>query len=169
MKTCPPSTNVLKSSSTQQAVPQVDFSELQSAFHRVLKAGLADLSEDGLDEETLNVSRPGSPEETIVKLEADDHRAMDFRNTLRTYVCIPRLCMMSSELVVLGGSAKSSGQRLGSTKSVNGFTGPSSTQTCLLSPSFQTRIVPYLTIQCNCWKNVLAKKYPKVHVRKLNR
>ncbi|KAK7470562.1 hypothetical protein VKT23_001986 [Stygiomarasmius scandens] len=63
----------------------VDFSELQSAFHRVLKAGLADLSEDGLDEETLNVSRPGSPEETIVKLEADDHRAMDFRNTLRTW------------------------------------------------------------------------------------
>ncbi|THV08470.1 hypothetical protein K435DRAFT_847328 [Dendrothele bispora CBS 962.96] len=63
----------------------VNFSELQSAFHRVLKAGLADLPEDGYDEETLNVSRPGSPEETIVKLEADDHRAIEFRNTLRTW------------------------------------------------------------------------------------
>ncbi|KAF5344126.1 hypothetical protein D9758_008873 [Tetrapyrgos nigripes] len=62
----------------------VNFPELQDAFGRVLKAGLANFSEE-FDEETLNDSRPGSPEETIVQLEAHDHRAIEFRDTIRTW------------------------------------------------------------------------------------
>ncbi|KAJ4478210.1 hypothetical protein J3R30DRAFT_3333115 [Lentinula aciculospora] len=61
------------------------ISEIQVAFERILKAGLANLPPDGYDEETLDNERPGSPEEDIVQLEHDDHRAMDFRNTLRTW------------------------------------------------------------------------------------
>lgn len=60
--------------------------EIQIAFKRILKAGLANLPSNGYDEETLDEERPGSPEEDIVQLEQDDHRAIDFRNTLRTYV-----------------------------------------------------------------------------------
>ncbi|KAJ3987296.1 hypothetical protein F5890DRAFT_1631901 [Lentinula detonsa] len=59
--------------------------EIQVAFQRILKAGLAHLSPDDYDEETLDEERPGSPEEDIVQLEHDDHRAIDFRNTLRTW------------------------------------------------------------------------------------
>ncbi|KAJ3882897.1 hypothetical protein F5051DRAFT_343702 [Lentinula edodes] len=59
--------------------------EIQIAFERILKAGLANLPSNGYDEETLDEERPGSPEEDIVQLEQDDHRAIDFRNTLRTW------------------------------------------------------------------------------------
>ncbi|KAI0068643.1 hypothetical protein BV25DRAFT_1873699 [Artomyces pyxidatus] len=59
--------------------------ELQAAFKRVLQAGLASLPEEGFDEETLNVDRPGSPNESIDKLEPHDARAVDFRNSLRTW------------------------------------------------------------------------------------
>ncbi|KAJ3778782.1 hypothetical protein FB446DRAFT_768139 [Lentinula raphanica] len=59
--------------------------EIQIAFQRILKAGLAQLSPAEYDEETLDEERPGSPEEDIVQLEVDDHRAVDFRNTLRTW------------------------------------------------------------------------------------
>lgn len=52
---------------------------------RLLKAGLADLPEDGGDEESLFVSRPGSPEESIVQLEKHDPRAIEFRNSLRNW------------------------------------------------------------------------------------
>ncbi|KAL0070692.1 hypothetical protein AAF712_001913 [Marasmius tenuissimus] len=58
--------------------------ELQIAFTRVLKAGLAQLPEEGFDEETTDCPRPGSPAEEIVQLESHDPRAIDFRNTLRT-------------------------------------------------------------------------------------
>ncbi|KAF9076719.1 hypothetical protein BDP27DRAFT_1312478 [Rhodocollybia butyracea] len=56
--------------------------EIQLAFHRILKVGLASLPPDGDDEE---VDRPGSPNEAIVQLEPDDPRAIEFRNTLRTW------------------------------------------------------------------------------------
>ncbi|KIK68061.1 hypothetical protein GYMLUDRAFT_36884 [Collybiopsis luxurians FD-317 M1] len=61
------------------------ISEIQLAFHRILKAGLANLPPDGYDEETLDAERPGSPAEIIVQLDEHDHRAIDFRNTLRTW------------------------------------------------------------------------------------
>lgn len=56
--------------------------EIEAAYKRLLKAGLADLPEDGLDEES---DRPGSPEENIIQLEHDDPRAIDFRNCLRNW------------------------------------------------------------------------------------
>ena len=61
--------------------------ELRKAFHRVLQAGLASLPEDGydVDEETLDVDRPASPQEALTVLEFHDPRAIDFRNTLRTW------------------------------------------------------------------------------------
>ncbi|KII95108.1 hypothetical protein PLICRDRAFT_120922 [Plicaturopsis crispa FD-325 SS-3] len=61
------------------------LTELQNAYSRVLKAGLAQLPEDGFDEETLDVDRPGSPAEEIEQLRADDPRAIDFRTVLRTW------------------------------------------------------------------------------------
>ncbi|KAI0034072.1 hypothetical protein K488DRAFT_77450 [Vararia minispora EC-137] len=66
-------------------IPSGDMRELQVTFTRVLKAGLANLPEEGYDEETLPVTRPGSPAEDIVQLEKDDPRAIDFRNSLRTW------------------------------------------------------------------------------------
>jgi len=57
------------------------------AYVRLLKAGLANLPEDGGDIETLFVDRPGSPAETITQLERHDHRAIDFRHALRTWFC----------------------------------------------------------------------------------
>jgi len=57
-------------------------SEIQAAFRRLLKSGLATLPETGDDEES---ERSGSPGERIVQLEHDDPRAMDFRNSLRTW------------------------------------------------------------------------------------
>nr|VWO95213.1 Cellulose-growth-specific protein [Ganoderma boninense] len=62
-----------------------DLHELRRAFHRVLQAGLASLPEEGYDEETLDVDRPGSPEETVTNLDFEDPRAIDFRNYLRTW------------------------------------------------------------------------------------
>lgn len=61
-----------------------NLAELQAAFRRVLKAGLAPLSpDDGSDEEVGN--RPGSPAEDIIAMEFNDPRAVDFRNYLRTW------------------------------------------------------------------------------------
>lgn len=64
---------------------QGDISEIQKAFKRLLKTGLAALPVDGGDEESMHTLRPGSPDETISQLEHDDPRAMDFRNCLRTW------------------------------------------------------------------------------------
>ncbi|KAJ2920134.1 hypothetical protein MD484_g331, partial [Candolleomyces efflorescens] len=61
--------------------------EMQTAFIRLLKTGLAALPEDGGDEESLHTERPGSPEEQILQLERHDPRAVDFRNCLRTWFC----------------------------------------------------------------------------------
>ena len=63
---------------------QGNILEIQKAFKRLLKTGLAGLPADGGDEESLH-SRPGSPDETITQLERDDPRAIDFRNSLRTW------------------------------------------------------------------------------------
>ncbi|KAH7914196.1 hypothetical protein BJ138DRAFT_1123730 [Hygrophoropsis aurantiaca] len=62
-----------------------NLAEVQAAFTRVLKSGLANLPEDGFDEESLDVDRPGSPAESIVALQSDDARAIDFRNCMRTW------------------------------------------------------------------------------------
>ncbi|KAH6915372.1 hypothetical protein BKA70DRAFT_575633 [Coprinopsis sp. MPI-PUGE-AT-0042] len=59
--------------------------EIRTAYTRLLKTGLAQLPADGGDHESLWDDRPGSPEEEIVQLEYDDHRAIDFRNCLRTW------------------------------------------------------------------------------------
>ncbi|KZT12486.1 uncharacterized protein LAESUDRAFT_668166 [Laetiporus sulphureus 93-53] len=67
------------------SLPPNKLSELQKAFTRVLQSGLADLPEDGFDEESLDVDRPGSPAEEIITLQYDDPRAADFRNNLRTW------------------------------------------------------------------------------------
>ncbi|KAK2466270.1 hypothetical protein APHAL10511_001912 [Amanita phalloides] len=64
---------------------QGDVLEIQTAFRRLLKSGLAGLPTDGGDEESLHTIRPGSPNETITQLERDDPRAIDFRNSLRTW------------------------------------------------------------------------------------
>jgi len=59
-----------------------ELTEIEAAFKRMLKTGLANLPEDGGDEES---ERPGSPGEDIIQLQRDDPRAIDFRNTLRTW------------------------------------------------------------------------------------
>ncbi|KAH9482722.1 hypothetical protein JR316_0004822 [Psilocybe cubensis] len=64
-----------------------DPDEIQVAYTRLLKAGLANLPEDGGDIETLLIKRPGSPAETITQLERHDPRAIDFRHCLRTWFC----------------------------------------------------------------------------------
>ncbi|KAF9534250.1 hypothetical protein CPB83DRAFT_902204 [Crepidotus variabilis] len=61
--------------------------EIQVAYIRLLKTGMANLPEDGGDIETLEIARPGSPAETITQLERDDPRAVDFRNSIRTWFC----------------------------------------------------------------------------------
>jgi len=61
--------------------------ELQVAYTRLLKTGLANLSEDGRDSESFITPRPGSPDETIEQLERHDPRAIDFRNSIRTWFC----------------------------------------------------------------------------------
>jgi len=53
----------------------------------MLKTGLANLPEDGGDIETLETTRPGSPAETVEQLERYDPRAIDFRNSIRTWFC----------------------------------------------------------------------------------
>ncbi len=63
----------------------IDLIELQQAFKRVIQSGLAALPENGLDEESLGVDRPGSPAYAIEKLAHDDERAIDYRNRLRTW------------------------------------------------------------------------------------
>ncbi|KAF9446937.1 hypothetical protein P691DRAFT_761187 [Macrolepiota fuliginosa MF-IS2] len=62
-----------------------DALEIKTAYARLLKTGLASLPEDGGDEESLLISRPGSPEESLVQLERSDPRAIDFRNSLRNW------------------------------------------------------------------------------------
>lgn len=64
-----------------------DPEEIQVAYTRLLKAGLANLPPDGGDLETLFIERPGSPVESIVQLERHDPRAIDFRHSLRTWFC----------------------------------------------------------------------------------
>lgn len=69
--------------STPVVTDNRNLTELQAAFRRVLKCGLADLPEHGYDEE--DVGRPGSPEEDLITLERHDPRAVDFRNCIRTW------------------------------------------------------------------------------------
>ena len=59
-----------------------DFDELRVAFARMLKAGLANPPEN-----EAVTKRPGSPAEAIEHLERHDPRAIDFRNTIRTWFC----------------------------------------------------------------------------------
>ena len=61
--------------------------ELRVAFTRMLKTGLANLPEDEGDIETLDTVRPGSPAEAIEQLARHDPRAIDFRNSIRTWFC----------------------------------------------------------------------------------
>ncbi|KAF9485285.1 hypothetical protein BDN70DRAFT_871298 [Pholiota conissans] len=64
-----------------------DPEDIQIAYMRLLKAGLANLPSDRGDIETIVVDRPGSPAETIVQLDRHDPRAIEFRHSLRTWFC----------------------------------------------------------------------------------
>lgn len=64
-----------------------DSDELDVAYTRMLKTGLANLPQDGGDIETLVTERPGSPAETIEQLDRQDPRAIDFRNSIRPWFC----------------------------------------------------------------------------------
>ncbi|KAF8551453.1 hypothetical protein OG21DRAFT_1478115 [Imleria badia] len=59
-----------------------NFAELRTAFERVLKTGLADLS---VDDESLDIERPGSPAEHLTQLQPDDPRAIEFRECMRAW------------------------------------------------------------------------------------
>ncbi|KAK7061796.1 hypothetical protein R3P38DRAFT_2831563 [Favolaschia claudopus] len=59
-----------------------NIAQLQIAFTRVLKSGLAVLPDDG---DLLDESRPASPAEPIIQLEASDPRGIEFRSVLRTW------------------------------------------------------------------------------------
>ncbi|KAF8165274.1 hypothetical protein B0H34DRAFT_649014 [Crassisporium funariophilum] len=73
---------------SRQSPPEAGHpDDIQVAYIRLLKAGLANLPNDGDDIETLVTLRPGSPAETITQLERDDPRAIDFRHCLRTWFC----------------------------------------------------------------------------------
>ncbi|KAJ7682725.1 hypothetical protein DFH06DRAFT_1161974 [Mycena polygramma] len=58
--------------------------QLQIAFMRVLKSGLANLPEEGFDFDE-DSDRPNSPAEAITQLESTDPRGIEFRNVLRTW------------------------------------------------------------------------------------
>ncbi|TFL05853.1 hypothetical protein BDV98DRAFT_560740 [Pterulicium gracile] len=62
-----------------------NVAELQTIFTRLLKTGMANLPEEGYDEETLDTERPGSPAESITLLGNDDPRAVDFRHSIRAW------------------------------------------------------------------------------------
>ncbi|KAI0005030.1 hypothetical protein BJV74DRAFT_806468 [Russula compacta] len=66
-------------------IPPGKPEDLILAFKRITQTGLSDLPEDGNDEETLDVSRPGSPAETIERLSPTDPRAVDFQNQFRNW------------------------------------------------------------------------------------
>ena len=69
-------------------IPPANPEDLVLVFKRIVQTGLSGLSEDGNDEETLDVSRPGSPAETIERLSPTDPRAIDFQNQFRNW-CVP--------------------------------------------------------------------------------
>lgn len=66
-------------------IPPGNQEDLVLAFKRITKIGLAGLPQDGNDEETLDVSRPGSPAETIERLSPTDPRAIDFQDQFRNW------------------------------------------------------------------------------------
>jgi hypothetical protein len=65
-----------------------NFAELQIGFERALKTGLADLT---VDEESLDVKRPGSPAEHLAQLQPDDARAIEFRECMRAWYSLVRV------------------------------------------------------------------------------
>ena len=69
-------------------IPPGNPEDLILAFKRITQAGLSNLSEDGCDEEALDVSRPGSPAEIVERLSPTDPRAIDFQNQFRNW-CVP--------------------------------------------------------------------------------
>jgi len=72
---------------TPAVLPQYDLYHLRSLFTRVLQTGLAPVypeTGDDLEDEAAG-SRPGSPAESIERLEWNDPRAVDFRHRMRTW------------------------------------------------------------------------------------
>jgi hypothetical protein len=104
--------------------------ELQATLKRVLKAGLANLSEDDFDEEALDDDRPGSPAEEIEQLRFDDPRAIDFRNYLRTWSVLPVRFSCRSRLnpFIRTGSDELLGHRSAPIKYTNGCIGRRTTR-----------------------------------------
>lgn len=66
-----------------------NLSDLQAGFERVLRTGLANLT---VDEETLDVFRPGSPAEQLAQLKPDDPRAIEFRECMRAWYALTPAC-----------------------------------------------------------------------------
>ncbi|CAE6365280.1 unnamed protein product [Rhizoctonia solani] len=68
-------------------LPPYELHHLRNLFTRILQTGLAPLYPDADDdiEDDAAGSRPGSPAESIDKLEWDDPRAVDFRQRLCTW------------------------------------------------------------------------------------
>ncbi|KIJ70039.1 hypothetical protein HYDPIDRAFT_104722 [Hydnomerulius pinastri MD-312] len=62
-----------------------NLAEMQAGMDRVLKSGLANLSQTTFDEESLDHERPGSPAESVDQLQADDPRAVEFRECMRAW------------------------------------------------------------------------------------
>lgn len=84
--------NLVRSVSGLPQSGSSNFGELQTAFERVLKTGLADLS---VDEESLDVERPGSPAEHLAQLQPDDPRAIEFREYMRAWYLFIRVrCLL---------------------------------------------------------------------------
>jgi hypothetical protein len=88
---------------------QGNIAQLQVAFARVLKTGLANLPEDGYDEESLDVDRPASPVELITQLDFNDPRSIDFRNVLRTVSFIFQFVHLADKPLQISGLDESLG------------------------------------------------------------
>ncbi|KAH7343243.1 hypothetical protein B0J17DRAFT_565143 [Rhizoctonia solani] len=83
-------------------LPQYELHYLRNLFTRILQTGLAPLYRDGDDdiEDDAAGSRPGSPAESIDKLEWDDPRAVDFRERLRTWFHKTEWSLISREAML---------------------------------------------------------------------
>lgn len=120
-----------------------NLDELQDVFRRVLKCGLADLSEDGYDEEALNDERPGSPTEDIIQLRYEDARAVDFRNYIRTWYAHRLSPLIVSKFSPIG-SVELPGPLYTPTKFGFGYIGPPSMFRCRPSNPFRRIIALFL-------------------------
>ena len=78
--------NLAKFVSGPSPIKPANIVDLQTAFRRILQAGLAGLPANSpYDDKTLDFDHSGSPAEFITTLAFDDPRAVDFRSFMRTW------------------------------------------------------------------------------------